>query len=89
MALPVDLNTGFLIASIFLAVGIGLTVWVTAYKDAVLAPLADEQLLLMESMNCEDLLEYATTGYFWSAENGKWIRDHAAACKGGPISSGH
>lgn len=61
--------------------GIALTAWIIAYKDAVLSPLADEQLVLMKSMNCEELLEYVATGYFWSAENGKWIREQTDACK--------
>lgn len=75
------MNPGFLIAIVFLAVGVGLTVWIIGYKDAVLSPLADEQMILMESMNCEEILEYVSTGYFWSAENGKWIRDYVTACK--------
>jgi len=75
------LNSGFLIAAVFLAVGVGLTAWVTAYKDTVLTPLADEQLALMQAMDCEELVSYAATGYFWSAENGKWIRERTDACK--------
>ena len=75
------MNTGFLIAAIFLAMGVVLTAWIIGYKDAVLSPLAEEQLVLMQAMNCTELVEYAATGYFWSAENGKWIRDAADACK--------
>lgn len=70
-----------MIAIVFLALGIGLSAWIISYKDVVLSPLAEEQLLLIESMNCEQLLEYSATGYFWSAENGKWVRDHTDACK--------
>ena len=60
--------------------GVALIGWIISYKDAYLGPLADEQLLLMESMNCKDLVDYSTTGYFWSASNSKWARDHADAC---------
>ncbi len=77
------MNNGFVIAIVFLAVGIGLTAWVTAYKDSVLRPLAEDQLVLMQAMDCEELVTYAATGYFWSAENGKWIRERTDACKAG------
>ena len=44
------MDTGFLIAAVFLAIGIALTVWVIAYKDVVLSPLAEEQLVLMHEL---------------------------------------
>lgn len=70
-----------MIAIIFLVLGILLTVWIISYRDVVLSPLAQDQLLLMEAMSCDELIEYSSTGYFWSADNAKWIREHTDACK--------
>lgn len=76
------MESGFIIAAVFLALGIGLGIYIGIYKVTTLDPLAEEQMRMMQEMNCEEIITYASSGYFWSTENRVFATDSAKACKG-------
>lgn len=81
------MESGFIIAGIFLAMGIGLGIYIGIYKVTTLDPLAEEQMKMMQEMNCDEIVEYASSGYFWSVENREFATDSARACKGGEFKA--
>lgn len=75
------MNMGFVIAGVFLAMGIGIGIFVVGYQSAVLAPLAEEEMVEMSAMNCEEIEAKAAGGLFWSVDNYEWAAAKASACK--------
>lgn len=71
----------FIIAAVFLAVGIGLAAYHISYKQAVLQPMADEQWEKLQKMDCKQLMEYTPNGQFWSTKNDKWAREKVEECR--------
>ena len=82
---------GFVIAAIFLALGIGLGVYIGIYKVLYLDPLAEAQMDLLEAMNCDEIVDYTATAYWWSIENRVFAEDSSKACLGDAFvpSGGH
>ena len=79
---------GFVIAAVFLAVGIGLGVYIGIYKVTYLDPLAEAQLDLIQNMDCTEIVEYATTAYWWSTENRLFAGDSVKLCGGEAAPAG-
>jgi len=73
---------GFVIAGVFLAIGIGLGVYIGIYKITYLDPLAEAQEELIHEMNCEEILEYHANAYWWSTNNRLFADDTVKTCQG-------
>lgn len=82
---------GFVIAAIFLAMGIGLGVYIGVYKVLYLDPLAEAQMLLLEEMNCDEMVDYTATAYWWSTANRVFAQESTQSCLGDAFvpSTGH
>ena len=82
---------GFVIAAIFLAVGIVLGVYIGIYKVLYLDPLAEAQMELIQGMDCGEIVDYTATAYWWSTENRVFATDSSKACQGDAFtpSTGH
>lgn len=73
---------GFVIGAVFLALGIGLGVYIGIYKVVYLDPLAEAQLELIQDMNCDEIIAYHATSYWWSTENRVFADESVKACQG-------
>ena len=75
------MHTGFIIGGVFLALCIVLSIYIVTYKESVLTPIAEKEMIEMKAMNCEQIAEHSSSGLFWSVENYKWAKERTEACE--------